>query len=188
MENGVFVVPGDVLGYSEEFLPGEGAYEEDGNICAATTGRVSIDMKERKLTVTPETDVPAVPKDGDIVVCKIIDIRPQVAVVEIVKIKGNDREIAGSFRGGVHISQARNAYVSDLSREFSAGDVILAKILNTQRRPMQLSTADKELGVIKAYCSICNLPLSKEGNILKCKECRRSSQRKLSTEFGKGEI
>ncbi|MFQ5887403.1 MAG: exosome complex RNA-binding protein Csl4 [Candidatus Hydrothermarchaeales archaeon] len=188
MENGTFVVPGDVLGYSEEFLPGDGAYEEDGTICAAVTGKVSIDMKERKLTVIPATDTPPVPKEGDIVIGKVVDIKPQVAVIDIVKIKGNDRGLPGSIRGGVHISQSRNVYVSDLSREFSPGDIIVAKITNTKRRPIQLSTVDKELGVIKAYCSFCNLPMPKEGNILKCNECRRSGRRKMSSEYGKGEV
>ncbi|MFQ5976150.1 MAG: exosome complex RNA-binding protein Csl4 [Candidatus Hydrothermarchaeales archaeon] len=188
MENGTFVVPGDVLGYSEEYMPGNGAYEENGNICAAVTGKVSIDMKERKLTVIPGTDVPAIPKEGDIIIGKVFDLKPQMAIVDVVKIKGKDRALAGSIRGGVHISQSRNTYVSDLSREFMPGDIIAAKVTNTNRRPIQLSTADNELGVIKAYCSFCNLPMTREGNILKCNECRRTSRRKMSTEYGKGEV
>ncbi len=188
MEEGAFVVPGNVIGYSEEFLPGDGAYEEDGNICAATTGKLAIDMKERKLTVIPAVDSPPVLKEGNIILGKVADLRPQVAVVNIVKIKGNDRGLPGSLRGGVHISQSRKGYVSDLASEFGAGDIIAAKVTNTKRSPIQLSTEDPELGVVKAYCSTCNLPLTLEGKILKCNECRRTSRRKMATGYGKGEL
>ena len=32
MESGDFVMPGDFLSVSEEFLPGQGAYEDDGSV------------------------------------------------------------------------------------------------------------------------------------------------------------
>lgn len=188
MENGAFVVPGEVLGYSEEFMPGEGTYEEDGSICAAVTGEVHIDMRKRKIAIIPKTDVPPVLKNGDIVIARIWGLKPQVAVADVVKIKGNDRALLGNIRGGVHISQSRNAYVSDLAKEFGVGDIIAAKVTNFARDPIQLTTADRDLGVIKAYCSTCNLPLIRVGNVLKCEECRRTEFRKLSSEYGKGEI
>lgn len=188
MESGAFVVPGDVLGYSEEFMPGDGAYEEDGNICSAVTGRVSIDMKERKLKVIPETDVPPVLKEGDIVIGRIFDIRPQIAIVNIDRIKGNERALPGSIRGGIHISQARKGYVSDLSKEFSAQDIVIAKVSNINRAPIQLSTIEPELGIIKAYCSFCNLPMTQKGDVLKCDDCRRSSRRKMAIGIEIGEL
>lgn len=188
VKSGEFVIPGDELGFSEEFIPDEGAYEEDGKVFAAITGEVSIDMKERKIKVFPKIGMPPIPKDGDLVIGTIVDIKAQIAIVEIVKLKGNDRALSKYTRGGIHISQVRDAYVSTLSREFKVGDIVCAKITNTQRDPIQLSTVDKDLGVIKAFCLRCSSPLTRVGNKLKCKECGRTEFRKISSEYGKGQV
>lgn len=187
-ENGEFVVPGSEVGFSEEFIPGDGTYEENGKIFASRTGVLKIDPKERKVSVKPSTSLPAVPKKGDIVLGIIADIKQQLAIVDVLKIKGIDRALSGSGSGGVHISQVREKYVADLSGEFSAGDIILAKVTNTERSPMSLSTVDKDLGVIKSYCSFCSAPLTKIDDKLKCENCNRTVQKKVSSEYGKGNV
>ncbi len=67
-EIGDFVIPGDMIGTSEEFLPGQGTYEDNGNIYAITTGRVAYNKKERSISITPVTNTPPTPKEGDIVI------------------------------------------------------------------------------------------------------------------------
>jgi len=186
VESGEFVIPGIELGFSEEFIPGEGAYEEEGKIYASITGTLVIDMKERKIKVLPRTSTPPVPKDGDFVIGRIVDVKPQIAIVELIKLKGNERALPGSIDGGIHISQTRDSYVSELSREFKVGDVVYAKILNTSRTPIQLSTVGKDLGVIKAFCYHCNTALSLTGDKLKCENCGRIEFRRISPEYGKG--
>lgn len=187
VKNGDFVVPGELLGISEEFIPGEGAYEEDGRIFSSVTGVIELDTKERKIKITPKTSAPLVPKGGDIVLGKVWDVKAQIAMVDILKIKGKERTLPGSTRGGIHISQTRPTYVSDISREFKVGDIIYARIVNTNRSPIQLSTADKELGVIKAFCSSCNLPLALKKKDLMCSDCERKESRKMSSMYGMGE-
>jgi exosome complex component CSL4 len=188
VEDGEFVVPGTELGYSEEFIPGEGAYEEDGKVYASRTGTLVIDMKERKIKVTPKTSVPPIPDNGDVVIGKVIDVKPQTALVNLVKIKGINRSPPGEVLGSIHISQTRNVYVSDLGKEFRVGDIVLAKVTNSKRTPLQLSTVQKELGVIRAFCGRCALPLLKEGNKLKCSNCGRTEVRRLSPSYGSGEV
>ncbi|MFH1773886.1 MAG: exosome complex RNA-binding protein Csl4 [Methanobacteriota archaeon] len=186
VESGEFVIPGIELGFSEEFIPGEGAYEEEGKIYASITGTLVIDMKERKIKVLPRTSTPPIPKDGDLVIGKIVDVKPQIAIVELLKLKGNERALPGSIDGGIHISQTRDSYVSELSKEFKVGDVVYAKVLNTSRTPIQLSTVGKDLGVIKAFCYHCNTALSLTGDKLKCENCGRIEFRRISPEYGKG--
>lgn len=188
VESGSFVMPGTELGFSEEFIPGDGAYEENGLVYAAVTGILNVDMKERKITVAPRTSAPPALKDGDVIVGMVADVKAQLAIVDIIKIRGNDRLPPGEISGSIHISQTRDTYVADISKEFTAGDIVYARVLNTNRSPIQLSTVDKEMGVIKAFCYRCNTPLSKEDSKLKCSDCGRTELRRISTEYGKGRV
>ena len=187
VESGDFVLPGAEVGFSEEVMPGEGTYEDDGKIFASVTGTVNLDSKERKVTVTPKTSTPPELKNGEIIVGSIWDIRPQVAVVDIVKIKGNERELAGRISGGLHISKIKDSYVSEISSELSYGDIILAKITNANRKPIDLSIVDRDLGVIKSYCEKCNAPLELKDGKVTCNDCKRTPHKKLSSEYGKGQ-
>ncbi|MEE8401169.1 MAG: exosome complex RNA-binding protein Csl4, partial [Candidatus Hydrothermarchaeaceae archaeon] len=99
---------------------------------------------------------------------------------------GSERGLPGKISSGIHISRLRNSYVSEISRELGAGDIVLAKVVNTDRKPLHLSIVDKDLGVIKSYCEKCNAPLVISGDKLTCADCNRHSQKKLSTEYGKG--
>ena len=46
VKDGDIVLPGDYLGVIEEFLPGEGIIEEDGELYAARAGRVRINSEK----------------------------------------------------------------------------------------------------------------------------------------------
>ena len=188
VKSGDFVLPGNEVGFSEEVMPGKGTYEEEGKIFASITGIVNLDLKERKVKVEPKTGVPPDLKDGEIIVGVVWDIRPQVAVIDIVKIKGNERGLSGRISGGLHISKIRDSYVSEISNELRYGDIILAKIVNANRRPIDLSIVDKELGVIKSYCERCSAPLELKGDKVTCDECKKTPNKKLSTEYGKGQV
>jgi exosome complex component CSL4 len=187
-KDGEFVIPGKEVGYSEEYIPGEGTYEEGGKIYASATGTLMVDAKERKVSVKAKTSVPAVPKKGDVVIGVVADIKPQVAIVDLIKIRGVDRQLSGSISGSIHISRTRDAYVSDLSREFSAGDIVAARVVDVDRTPISLSTVGKELGIVKGYCNHCSIPLTKINNKLKCTNCNRVVHKKISSEYGEGKV
>lgn len=188
VESGDFVMPGTELGFSEEFIPGEGTYEENGRVYASITGMLKVDMKERKIAVAPKTSSPPVLKEGGVVVGIVADVKTQLAVVDIIKVRGNDRTLPGEISGSIHISQTRSTYVADMSKEFRAGDIIYAMVSNAKRSPLQLSTVDMGMGVIKAFCYHCNTPLSKEDSRLKCNDCGRTELRRISPEYGKGKV
>ena len=181
----IFVLPGDFVGTTEEFAPGPGTYLSSGEIYSTATGKVSVDRKARVVSVVPMTSVPPVIKEGDIVVGAIVNVRESMALVELAAIKGaGEREMQKYGAAAIHVSNVKNAYVKDISREFALFDIVKAKVINTQN--MRLTTSDDSLGVMKAICSNCKAVLVKENNNLKCPSCGRKETRKMSSDYGTG--
>jgi exosome complex component CSL4 len=185
LEKGGFVIPGELVGTTEEFKPGEGTTISGGDIYSTATGNVVIDRKARVVTVRPSTLTPNILKVGDIVYGKITDTRESGAMVEIAGIEGKEnREIVNVRSGDIHVSNVRDSYVKRLSDELKFLDIIRAKVIDTDR--MRLTIAEDSLGVVKAYCSNCRGELALEGKKLKCPVCNMTETRKISTEYGKG--
>lgn len=185
LEKGGFVLPGELVGTTEEFKSGEGTTVSAGDIYSTATGNVIIDRKARVVSVRPRTLTPNILKVGDIVYGKITDVRESGAMVEVAGIEGKeDREIVNARSGDIHVSNVRDSYVKRLSDEFRPFDIVRAKVLDTER--MRLTTAEDSLGVVKAYCSNCKGELVLEGKKLKCPVCNMTETRKISTEYGKG--
>ncbi len=186
-EEGKIVLPGDFIGTSEEFIPKDGAFEDKGNIYAAIAGIVKINNKERSVSVSPVTNIPPRLQVGDIVIGMITDLKESVALVEIAGIKGRgERAIVDAEEAAIHVSNVKDAYVKDLRFEFAPFDIVKARVLDLKN--MRLTTVNKELGVMKAYCSNCRTVLKKDNGRLKCPECKRTETRKLSSDYGTGII
>ncbi|NJE60811.1 exosome complex RNA-binding protein Csl4 [Thermococcus sp. 21S7] len=184
--NGDLVLPGDYLGVIEEYFPGEGVKEENGELYAIRAGKVKIDQSKMEISVEPVTDTPPLPQPGDIVIAKILEVKPQAAIVQLIKIEGrNDREIATSKLAGIHISQVREGYVEGMSSEFKIGDIIRARVIANEKSPIQLSTKGHDLGVVYALCSRCRAPLVRRGDKLICPRCGHVETRKLSSLYRK---
>jgi len=187
IKDGDIVLPGDYLGIIEEFLPGEGIIEENGELYAARAGRVKINPEKIEISVEPLTDTPPLPQLGDVVIARVIEVKPQAAIVQLLKIEGRKgyREIATSKLAGIHISQVRDGYVESMSNEFKIGDIVRARVLTNEKSPIQLTTKGADLGVVYALCSSCRAPLVRRGNVLICPKCGRTETRKLSTCYRK---
>ncbi len=185
LEVGKFVIPGELIGTTEEFKPGSGAAISAGDILSTATGNVRIDRKARIVSVKPNTLTPNILKVGDIVYGRITDVRESGAMVEVAGIEGKEsREIVNLRLGDVHVSNVRDSYVKRLADEFRPSDIIRARVVDADR--MRLTTAEDSLGVVKAYCSNCRGELVLEGKKLKCPICNMVETRKISTEYGKG--
>lgn len=189
IKSGDFVVPGDLLATTEEFVPGDGAYEEEGKIYAAITGVVLVDARAKRISVFSRTPGPPTLKRGDVVVGRVEEIRDQSANIFIGVLRGReDRELPLPNLGMVHISQVHTGYVKDFSKQFKPGDIVRARVLNARREPVQLTTAGDELGVIVATCSRCRALLAREGTKLRCPECGNVEFRKLAKDYRQGVI
>jgi len=191
MSDDNFVIPGDFIGTSEEFLPGYGTYDEKGSIYASAVGTVSTNNKDMTVAVIPKIVVPTLIEVGDLVIGRVTDVKDSVVLVDISGIKGKEsRGLDIAEQAVVHISNVKDAYVSQLNYEFGFRDIIKAKVIDSTN--MRLSTIDKDLGVIKSICSRCRAELKrKEGEkegLLECPQCRHVESRNLSEDYGAGII
>jgi exosome complex component CSL4 len=185
-KDGELVLPGDYLGIIEEYLPGEGVKEENGELIATRAGRVKIDPERMEIHVEPVTDTPPFPQVGDVVLAQVLEVKPQAVIVQILRIEGRpDREIATSKLAGIHVSQVKNGFVEDLSKEFKIGDIVRARVISNEKSPIQLTTKAPDLGVVYAFCSRCRTPLIRRGEKLVCPKCGNVETRKLSTLYRK---
>lgn len=188
-KDGEFVIPGSYLGVAEEFLPGKGAYEENGKVYATTIGIAHYDMKGRRAQVTPVVSQPPSPSVGDIVICKVVGMREKMALLEILALKGyEDREVTGSTKARIYISQASRRYVKELSNEFRINDFLRAKVRKANKEPLELSTVGPDFGVIRALCTKCRTEMERKGNVLECPKCGNIEMRKLASDYGKGQM
>jgi len=181
------VLPGDLIGTTEEFTAKSGTYVEGGNIYSSASGIVKINKKERSISVDPVTNTPPHLQVGDIVIGQVTDVKDSVALVEIAGIKGKgEREIINADQAAIHVSNVKDAYVKELYYEFAPFDIVKARVLDL--RNMRLSTVNKELGVMKAYCGNCRTVLKIDDSKLKCPKCERTETRKISSQYGTGII
>jgi exosome complex component CSL4 len=179
------VLPGDLIGTSEEYSPKNGTYVDKGNIYATASGIVKVNTKDRSISVIPVTKTPPHIQVGDIVIGQVTDVKDSVALVEIAGIKGKgEREIVNADQAAIHVSNVKDAYVKELYYEFAPFDIVKARVIDL--RNMRLTTVDNELGVMKAYCGNCRAVLKKDNGKLKCPKCERTETRKMSVDYGTG--
>ncbi len=184
---GMFVLPGDSIGATEEFRAGAQTYESAGNIYATVAGTVKTDNRDRTISVIPGTSTPPVLKRGDVVIGQVTGLRDSLVLVAIAGVRGvTDRAIPDVGPAVIHVSNIKKAYVKDISREFGLFDIVKARI--TDLKNMRLDTSEPELGVMKALCSRCRTAMTQNDSRLMCPECRQVETRKTSTDYGSGII
>lgn len=177
------VLPGDRLGVVEEFLPGAGTYEDAGTIYANFTGTAKIDTKNKRVTVTPTTRLPDLPKEGATVIAAVTHIQEKMATVSIWKIDGS--VLQNPFTAILHISSSSPRYERNMSDVCKAGDILRARVIDMTNRIPQLTTAGRGLGVVKAFCSKCGGTLELANRRLQCTSCGNVERRRLAEDYAK---
>lgn len=177
------VLPGDLLGTAEEFVPGRGTYEYNGQVYAALLGHPKVDTQNRTVSVQALHEVPHL-SEGDTVYARVEEIKSAMLVTNVLSSARTGRTVPGNPEGTVHISKAKDSYVEELGREFAIGDILKAVVL--QGYPVvKLSTQGSEFGVVLGRCTDCHGILSHvSGSQLVCSRCGRREQRKVSKEYG----
>lgn len=188
MSDNKIVFPGDEISTTEEMLPGEGTYEEDGIIKASRIGKPKKDKKNRKITISPVTSIPVVLEKGDIVLGEVRMIKSSMVIVDVEHAANRDRNISSDTNGTIHISEISDKYVKDASSEFGRGDIIRAQVIQVAPS-LQLSTKGPHLGSIKSLCTNCRSALQpKGGNKLECPNCGNKQSRKTASDYGQGNV
>ncbi len=182
-KSGLFVVPGDRLGVIEEFTPGPGTYVENGIIHSEVTGRTLLDMLNKQVSVYPLVQKASIPKVGSIVYGLVTDVKSKQAILRIFQI--GDKMLSGFFTGMLHISSVSRGYVENMFNVSKTGDIMRAKVISTKNRAFFLSTAEKDLGVVYALCSICGNVLQPGNRGMQCASCRNVEGRKIPPDYGR---
>jgi exosome complex component CSL4 len=183
---GRLAVPGDRLGVIEEFIPDAGTYVKDGVIHSKVIGRVLIDLEHRRISVHQLIGPSRVPTVGSTVLAQISNAQSDTAGARIFEI--GEEEINGVFTGILHVSDVALRYVDSMYDVCKAGDVIRAKVVSEKNRTYHLSTKDKNLGVVYAFCSSCGTLLEPRRQGMHCPKCGRIEKRKTASDYGKGLI
>ena len=182
-KSGLLVVPGDRLGVIEEYEPGPGTYVEEGSIYSLTVGRALMDILNKKVSVFPGVKASGVPKVGSIVVGQVQDVQNKQANVRIFQV-GN-RTINGVFSGLLHVSDVSPRYVESMYDVCKPGDIVRAKVISDKNRVFHLSTNERDLGVLHAFCSRCGHVLELKKFRMSCPDCGNLERRKPAPDYGK---
>jgi exosome complex component CSL4 len=167
----------------EEFLPGQGTYEQEGTIYSNFTGTAKIDMKNKRVTVVPTTRIPELPKEGSTVLAAVTHVQEKMATVSLWKIES--RTLGNPFTAMLHISSSSPRYERNMSDVCKAGDIIRARVIDMTNRIPQLTTAGRGLGVVKGFCSRCGGVLELVNRRLQCASCGNVERRRLAEDYSK---
>lgn len=180
------MVPGERVCAAEEFVPGDGLYEEAGEVYAKQVGTPRFDQEERVVSLEYPERVPRLNVPGSIVYGRVSKVLDQFVLVELFPYKTRRFRLHPPSKYAViHISKVRRGFVKDLRSEFGVGDWVRARIISMEKKFfIQLSTEGRQFGIIKAYCPRDRTPLRRKGNLLYCPRCRTTVRRKIAEDYG----
>jgi exosome complex component CSL4 len=184
--SGHLVVPGERLGVIEEFIPDSGTYVKDGVIYSKIVGRELLDLLNKRVSVYPLTEGAVVPKVGTIVIGQIGNAQSDNVLVRIYKI--GKKKLSGEFGGILHISDVSDRYVDSMNDVCKPGDIVRAKVISEKNRVFHLTTNDKNLGMLYAFCSRCGTLLEPQRFELRCPKCGNIERRKMAPDYGKEQV
>ncbi len=185
-KSGLFVVPGDRLGVIEEFSPGAGTYVERGTIHSEITGCTLLDRLNKKISVYPLVHEANVPKIGSVVTGQIMDVKSKDAAMRIFRL--GKRPLSGFFTGFLYIAEARPGYVETMYEVCKPGDIMRAKVISDANRTYSVSTEERDLGVIYAFCSRCGHMLQLKKGDMGCPRCGHFEKRKVASDYGEAPL
>ena len=182
-KSGLLVVPGERLGVIEEFIPDSGTYVKDGVIYSKIVGRALLDLLNKRVSVYPLVNGELVPKVSSTVVGQIGNAQSDNVLVRIFKIE--NKRLSGEFSGILHISDVSDRYIDSMNDVCKPGDIVRAKVISGKNRIFHLSTNDKNLGIVYAFCSRCGNLLEPQRYELRCPKCGNTENRKIAPDYGK---
>ena len=182
-KSGRLVLPGERLGVIEEFIPDSGTYVKDSVIYSKTVGRALIDILNKRVSVYPLTKSELIPKVSTTIIGQIGNAQSDNVLVRIFKIE--NKQLSGEFSGILHISDVSDRYVESMNDVCKPGDIVRAKVISAKNRIFHLTTNDKNLGIMYAFCSRCSTLLEPQRYELHCPKCGNTENRKIAPDYGK---
>ncbi|MDO8647137.1 MAG: exosome complex RNA-binding protein Csl4 [Candidatus Diapherotrites archaeon] len=179
------VMPGDFLSTEEEFTPGLNAFSNDeGRVLSDSVGIPSFNIQKHEVDVDKKSRTVKVAGIGNVVFGRIMLVKDNMVVLELFgsECNGEPRRLLQSS-GTIMVSRVSNNYVKRLDDEFRIGDLVKAKIVESNSYGIELTTSEPNLGVIRAFCITCRQELGMFSGKLKCTNCGSQEQRKTATDY-----
>ena len=95
------------------------------------------------------------------------------------------KKVSGTFGGILHVCDVSDRYIDQMSDVCKPGDIVRAKVISEKNKVFHLSTNDKNLGIIYAFCSRDSTLLVQDDYDLKCPKCGNVERRKMAPDYGK---
>jgi len=114
---------------------------------------------------------------------QVTSAQPENASIRIFKL--GDKSISGIFSGVLHISDVQPSYVESMFDVCKPNDIIRAQVISEKNQVYHLSTKDKNLGVVYAFCSNCGNALESKRQSMHCPRCGKIEKRKIALDYGK---
>jgi len=171
---------GEYLGTTEEYIPGEGTYAEEGKIYSAVIGEKAVDARNHKVAIKGKP-MPEI-KPGQIVFGEVQGIRKNMVTVIVSRIEGLKENI--EVKTGLYVSNISDKYVEKVEDMFGIGDLVKAKIIKVDQDLIDIETKG-DYGVVKAFCKQCRTPLERKGDVeMECPACKQKEKRKIASDYG----
>jgi len=156
------VKPGDLLGVSEEFVAGSGTFEENGKIYALFLGVAQRDSQARKISVVGRKEVRPL-REGDLVFGVVQQLYEAMTMIRFLPAPVGNEVPAGGDTAFIRISELQNGYVEQLRDCIRVGDFVKARVLSVGALATYLTLKERDLGVVRALCSMCRAEMSADG-------------------------
>ena len=177
------VLPGEAISTEEEFEPGKNAFLEDGNVYSTVSGEPEEDAKHKQISVNPRKELKTLQRDS-IVFGRVDFVKDNSLTLTILQDPDKElRQVIPMSRAMLPVRNVSQDYVERLKDEFKIGDFVKARISKISQLGVDLTTSQRDLGVVKAFCSKCREPLHLFGETLKCMACGRTEKRKISSDY-----
>ena len=180
---------------SVECIGGEGTYLHQGKyICASLVGRVvkervggDVDCVVVRVAPVEEGEEgaerrPIIPKEGDVVVGRVIRVSKKQAYVDILSV--NEAHVKETFSGVLRSQDVRRSDIDtlELNHCFRSKDIVRARILSLgDSKWYYLTTCDLDLGVIAATSQASGKPMvPMDEKTMQCADTKETEARKVA--------
>ena len=136
VENKDLVIPGQVLA-DDEYYSGRGTFKENGKVCSSLMGLVSL--RNKKIRVIPLKSK-YVPKQGDVVIGKINDVRFSMW----------DVDINSPYSGILPAFEVFGREKKELNKVYDVGDVLFLRVVDVDEiKKAKLGLKGRGMGKFK---------------------------------------
>ena len=178
-EEDIYVLPGDSIGFAEEYVPGRNVAEIGGKLIALVPGNVVkndskflmfIEGSKKKLKFF----------NGDIVYGQITKNDQRQIIISIAGLQKGHEIVSCNVEGYIRLGGRRDDGPPLAVR---TGDLIRGKVIRVGQN-LELTIHGTNLGVLKTRCARCRNVMALVNSELYCENCQRTESRKIAPDYG----